>query len=266
MAKIAARCALRTRSLTRLLDIDQLLARHRYTFGDARMDGDDDAAAKAAAEKAAADKAAADKAAADAAAAAAKAAAENNGFPPNTPLEQMTADQREAYWKFQSRKHEERVKAYGGLTPEQIKDLQEKATKHDALERELMSEKDKAVAEAADKAKADVLAAFTPQLVRAEFKAALTGRVDPDKLEERLTTILEPLDITKFLNAAGAVDTDKVTAFVDNIAPVTGTSTTRRGPSATGHGSGTGNGGGSGSALSGREMYEQRHKKSTTNA
>jgi hypothetical protein len=63
-----------------------------------------------------------------------------------------------------------------------------------------------------------------PNLVRAEFKAALTGRVKAEELEQKVATIVDPLDTSKFLTADGtAVDAAKVTAFVDGIAPATGT-------------------------------------------
>jgi hypothetical protein len=58
----------------------------------------------------------------------------------------MTAEQQAAYWKHQSRKHEDRVKAFGGLTSRELTTLRETAKAHDALEYELMSDRDKTVA------------------------------------------------------------------------------------------------------------------------
>jgi hypothetical protein len=179
------------------------------------------------------------------------------GFPPNTPLEQMNGDQREAYWRFQARKHEGRVKALNGLTPEQLADLQDKATKHDALERELMSDKDKAIAEAKDNTAADVAAQFVPRLVNAELKAAAALKGVP---AESLSTALEYVDAAKFLDAKGEdVDTDKVAAFVESIAPATGTSTTSRlGP--TSHGLGARQPGNTKATVAtGAELYASRH-------
>jgi len=159
----------------------------------------------------------------------------DNGFPANTPIEQMNGEQREAYWRHYARKHEGTVKAFGGLTPDELTQLRDKAGKHDQLERDLLTGTEKAVAEAQDAAAADVAAVYVPRLVNAELKAAAALK---GISAESLSTALEYVDPAKFLNAKGEdVDTAKVTAFIDGIAPATGT--TRRGPSATGH---TGNG------------------------
>lgn len=207
----------------------QILDFHRATFGDARME--DDAEAAAAAAKAATEKAAADAKAKDAAD---KAAAEK-GYPDETPVEEMTSAQQAAYWKAQSRKHEDRAKSYGGLTPEALKALQEKATKHDALERELMSDKDKAVAEATDKANA----AAIPRVVKAEFKAAAKGVLSADQLK----ALLEDRDLTKYVDANGDPDETKIENLVKAFAPAKPAG--RVGPTAQGLGGrhGGGNGG-----------------------
>lgn len=228
------------------LDIDALLARHRGTFGAARMDADDDAAAQAAADAKAAADAAAAKAAAD------KAAAGDNGFPPNTPIEQMTADQREAYWKHQSRKHEERSKAFGNLNPETLRALQEKANKHDELERELMSDKDREIAQVREQERL----AATPRVVRAEFKAAAKGVLNA----EQLTALLEDRDLTKYVDANGDPDEDKIAKLVTAFAPAQESQDQRRrGPSPVGAGA---RGSASGPSLSaGADAYARRHGK-----
>lgn len=182
------------------------------------------------------------------------------GFPANTPLEQMTVEQREAYWKHHARKHEDRAKQFGDLTPAQLAELREKASRADALDEELASDKDKAVNEAKKAAKAEADAAYQPRLVRTEFRAALKGRVPDEHLEQRLTSITEPLDLSKFLNDAGDVDTAKVTAFVDNIAPVKGTPPSKKGPTVTGHGP-SGGGDSTLTGLSGSELYDRLHPK-----
>jgi hypothetical protein len=182
--------------------------------------------------------------------------ADDKGFPDGTPVAEMTIEQQAAYWRTQARKHEDRVKAVG-LTPEQVKELRDKATKHDALERELMSDKDKAVAEARETARREARAELVPSLVAAEFRAAAGNRIEP----ARLATILEPLDLSKFLTDTGEVDTDKVTAFVNGVAPGTGTGLQQppRGPSPSGQGRRDSSA--QPSVASGRERYAQRHGK-----
>lgn len=175
--------------------IDRLLAFHRATFGDARMEASgDDAAAAATAD-----------------AAAAAAAAESAGFPKDTPLTEMTVEQREAYWKHQARKHEDRVKGQS--------DYDAIRAERDALKAASLTDTEKAIeaakAAARDEAKAEAHAAILPQLVTAKFEALVAGRIPA----ERLTAILAPLDHTKFLTASGEVDTDKVQKYVDGLAP-----------------------------------------------
>lgn len=185
----------------------------------------------------------------------------DRGFPENTPVAEMTVEQQAAYWKHQSRRHEDRVKAYGGLTPEQLAELRTKAERADALDFELMSDKDKAVSEAAQNARWAAEAEIMPRLVDAEFRAAAAGRIEPDKL----ATILEPLDKSRFLTDNGDVDTDKVNAFVDGIAPDRGTEPPpRRGPSPAGHGRRDSSATPGQSVASGRELYRSRHPQKTT--
>lgn len=233
------------------------------------LGGDDtaDAAAQAAA-KATADaaKVAADQAAADAAAkAAADAAANEKGYPENTPVSEMTPDQRNAYdrhMRDQNRaKAQEWKSITGDMTPEQFRahmqDLQAKAARQDALERELMSDKDKAVAEATDTAKAAARAELLPDLVHAKFEAAAAGRLTG----EQISAILAPLDLKFFLDTSGKVDTAKVNTYVEQVAPAKGTNGTqppRLGPSSSGQGN-RGNSTTGASVASGRDLYLSKH-------
>lgn len=174
----------------------------------------------------------------------------DNGFPADTPISEMTGEQRENYWKHQARKHEATVKARGDYD-----DLKAKAAKHDALERELMSDKDKAVAEAKDSARAEAFAAVTPRLVAAEIRAAAAGRIEAD----RLAGLIAPLGDMAWFIKDGEVDTDKVSAFVNaSAAPA---AQQQKGPTAQGQGrrdSSTGP-----SLASGRELYLAQNKKRT---
>jgi hypothetical protein len=187
----------------------------------------------------------------------------DKGFPDGTPLERMTVEQREAYWKHYARKHENALKAFNGLTPEKLAELQEKAQRAEALEFDLMSDKDQAVAQAAAEARLVAEAELMPQLVAAEFRAELKGRIPDEQLPERLAALIEPLDLTKFVTGDGKVDTAKVAAFVANIAPATGTPSPTpppRGPSPSGLGQRPGSSA-SPSVASGRDIYRARHSR-----
>lgn len=177
------------------------------------------------------------------------------GYPANTPWRDMTAEQQVNYWQAQARKHEDRVKAYGGLTPDQLNDLQERAEQYDVLAAASQTDAERAVNEAAHNARLIAEAELMPRLVTAEFRAAAAGRLEPDKL----ATILEPLDLSKFLTDDGEVDTDKVTSYVDGIAPAKGNE--RQGPSSGGAGRRGSYTAGSGSVASGRDLFADRRAK-----
>lgn len=178
------------------------------------------------------------------------------GFPANTPLEQMSVEQREAYWKHQSRKHEDRAKAFKDLTPERLAELREKAEKHDALEQELMSDKDKAVADATKAAQDSADAKYRPLLAETAFRVAIGDRKTQDEVDD----FIADLNLSRFLTDDGHVDTAKVLARVEQFAPAKGTSgPAPKGPTFTGHGSGSG--GGSGTTGSGSDLYDRLHPK-----
>lgn len=180
--------------------------------------------------------------------------AENDrGYPENTPVAEMTDKQAAAYWRANARKHEDRVKAFGNLTPEELTTIRQRAGQFEALERESMSDKDKAVDEArrAEQAKA------TPRVVRAEFKASAKGVLSA----EQLTALLEDLDLSKYVDDKGEPDEDKIERKVKAFAPAAPARQT--GPSGAGLGGTTG-GGKPGDA--GRAMAAKRfpQKQSTS--
>ena len=132
-----------------------------------------------------------------------------NGFPENTALAEMTVEQREAYWKHNARKHEEAEKAYKALgkTPDEIKALLD-ASKPDS-EKALEAAREEGRAEA----RAEVNKTIADTLVASRLKSL-------DKKAEDFPA-LEALDLTKFTNDDGSLNTDKVTAVIDSIAPST---------------------------------------------
>ncbi len=214
-------------------------------------DDSDDAAAQA---QAAADNATAETAAAEKAAADAKSEFD---YPAETALHDMSPDQKAEYWREKAQTHERRAQASeraGRVSPERLAELKAKAKRADDLDYELSTDKDKAVANAKKSAAEGAAAEYLPRLVNAEFRAAAAGRIEP----ERLTTILEPLDMSKFLAADNSVDTAKVATFVNGIAPVMGTGKPPAvGPSSRGQGQR--NSSASPSVASGRDRYAQRH-------
>lgn len=135
----------------------------------------------------------------------------DTGTPTTQPANQINDDQAdEVDWKAEAekyqalmRKQEERAKANAAAAKELEK-----------LRREAMTDQEKAVAEARDQARAEVLAQVGARLVDAEVRAAAAGRqVDTDAL-------LEGLDRSRFLTDEGEPDREAIQAWVDRIAPV----------------------------------------------
>lgn len=78
-----------------------------------------------------------------------------------------------------------------------------------------MTEQERAVAEAVAAARMATLTEVGGRLAAAEMRVAAAGRLD----DQQLATILDTVDLAKFLDQDGEVDTSKVQAFVDGIAP-----------------------------------------------
>lgn len=187
---------------------------------------------------------------------------EQKGYPADTPFEQMTLEQKLAYQTDQAKKHENMLRAErrtyaeaGIKSPEDLASLLDKASKHDALEEELMSDKDRAIAEARKTAESETSSKFLSKLVNAEFRAASAGRVAADKLE----AALEFTDLAKFVKD-GEVDAEKVAKFVESLAP--SQDLRPRGPSSVGMGTRKPSGGAPGDQ--GRAQAEKRFGKTAS--
>lgn len=107
-------------------------------------------------------------------------------------------------WKALSKKNEDRAKA----NAEAAKEL-------DKFRQQSMTETEKAVEQARAEARTAALAEAGGKVARAEIRAAAAGRLDAAALE----VLVDGLNLAKFLDDDGEVDTAKVAAFVDGIAP-----------------------------------------------
>lgn len=192
---------------------------------------------QAAAEKQAAeDKAAADKKAAeDAAAEKARAAGvpanyatdpqgNSLGYPKETAVAEMKQDEQTAYWRHQSRRHEQRATewqdAAGGKTPSEVKTEREELTK---LRQAGMTDAEKKIDEAKESGRAEVRQEMAPKMARLAFDTALAHVPD-----ERRSTLIENLDLSKVITDSGDIDTDKVKTIAASLAePAKGGPTSR---------------------------------------
>lgn len=87
------------------------------------------------------------------------------------------------------------------------------AKKLEELEKQAMTDAEKAIAEAKAAARAEVLGEVGSKLVDAEVRAAAAGRpVDVDAL-------LEGLDRRRFITDDGEADRDSIASWIDRVAP-----------------------------------------------
>lgn len=187
---------------------------------------------------------------------------EPTGFPADTPLVEMTGEQREAYWKYQSRKHEDTKKSLekvlGDLKPEDITRLQEIEGKYNTLVESSSQEQTDhadALAQAKEQGAAEERKKFAPTLLDLEIRDLLGERYDAD----RLKTLLPALNIDTFFNAEGEVDGDAVKGCFDTLFPAVSSGDSSNPPARKKHGGhGAGDGTHTNSGNAGKSLYQER--------
>lgn len=133
------------------------------------------------------------------------------GYPQGTPLEQMSAEQRESYWKYHARQWESRAKERNDYDA-----LKAKADAHDQLVASQATETEKQIAAAKAAGYQEATARAAVVLVDAHVRAGLGQRLQPHQVE----ALASNLNHQHFLGADGlTVDAAKVLAFVDTVAP-----------------------------------------------
>lgn len=135
----------------------------------------------------------------------------DRGYPQGTPLEQMTADQREAYWKFHARQWEGRAKEKNDYDA-----LKEKAGQYDQLVASQASQTEQQITAARAEGYQQAAAKAAVVLVDAHIRAGLGGRLGPDQVE----VLASNLNHQHFLGPDGlSVDAAKVATFIATVAP-----------------------------------------------
>lgn len=144
-----------------------------------------------------------------------------HGYPENTPLTEMTVEQREAYWKHKARQHEDAWKSVRErrLTPEQVIEMQNRLNE---IDREQMTEHQREVDDARRAGGEEAAARLAPLLVRASIETALVRKA-PTLSDDEIRGKVEYLDLQRFLTDSGEVDTDKVSEWATaNTSPANG--------------------------------------------
>lgn len=179
------------------------------------------------------------------------------GFPENTPVREMTVDQRAAYYEHQSRRHEDRnkelLKITGGKYGDDLRALLDEREKLVDAQR---TDSERAVEDAKKATREATLREVGPKSVRTSFDLLLS-----DMDEQERNDAIDLLDLSKFLTETGEVDTAKVRKFASTItAPADKDKGTQRqdyGAGRRGHQAKSG-------VSAGADLYAAGRKKSTT--
>lgn len=150
------------------------------------------------------------------------------------------------------------------MSDDEIAELRAKAERADELERERMSDQEKAVAEAKDAARKEaeekVRAEYLPKLQEANLRAIAATVLSEDQLESWISTV----DMSKFVDEQGTVDTDEV---MGRLTAMFGDSDARGGDRRKNGGYANwghtfkNNEGVAGGVEAGRELYKSRYNK-----
>lgn len=107
-------------------------------------------------------------------------------------------------WKAAARKHEDRAKANAKAV-----------TELEQLRQQTMTDTERAIETAKAEARQSVLGEVGGKIAAAEIRAAAAGRMAPEQLD----TLVAGLNLGSFVGDDGEVDRDKVSAFIEGIAP-----------------------------------------------
>lgn len=172
-------------------------------------------------------------------------------FPANTPVKDMKPEEQAAYHLPQSRKHENRAKSFGEWTPEKIRQLEQE---RDNLRAKGQTDSEKELDKVREEGRVEVRAELNRVTATHALEKALAGRTaDP--------SALLGLNVAAKFVVNGQVDQDAIAAWVEANSAAT-TTQQKKNPD-LGNGN-RGNAGGAGKSVSsGRDLYADRHKKSS---
>lgn len=134
----------------------------------------------------------------------------DRGYPENTPLVEMSVEQREAYWRHHARKWEDTAKARADYD-----ELKTRAEQYDALLATTQTDHERAVEEARKAGRSEALTAAGDQLVEQWIRAAAANRLPQDTVNG----LLKDLNLSNFYTQTNGVNTDKVWSLVNSLIP-----------------------------------------------
>ena len=164
----------------------------------------------------------------------------DKGYPDDTPVAEMTAEQQAAYWKHMARKHENTAKAR--------RDYDDVVAERDELKRATMTDGEKALAEARNRGRAEALT----EAVRVQIDTHIDSRVTDTETADILKAAVNP---STFVDG-GTIKTDALTAYLNAVTLAKGDTAPVRDPH-------QGNRNPAPTRVSGRDRYAARYNKKT---
>lgn len=180
------------------------------------------------------------------------------GYPKDTRVAEMTAEQRAEYWKHQSQKHEGRYKnLVGDRSFDDVrKDLDELAE----IKKSQQTPAEQALAEAREAGKAEAIKESSSKAATAIFRVALQAQGHDEK---DIDDLVENFNVANFIGEDGDVDTDKLSTFAKRFTPAGTADDKRRRDFGGGHRNGSSQ---KTRGAAGKAEAERRFKKTTTDA
>lgn len=147
------------------------------------------------------------------------------GFPPNTPVAEMTPEQKAAYGRHKDAERRAATQAWkqvtGERTPEQLKaDLEELQTLRDSKK----TESDRAIEEAEKRGRESATTQSLNTAAKAILRANLSAQGYTDESDDgdegELTELTDSIDVKRFI-VNGDIDVDKLSTFAKKFSPTT---------------------------------------------
>lgn len=146
----------------------------------------------------------------------------DRGFPPDTPIAEMTDAERANYFKFHDRRKSDTLKAYQGITPEQALQWKQEA---EEARRQQMQPSERALEDARSEASAAAAQQAAEQWAPQLAEAVVSQFVTDEKARPAVMAGLNPMTFVK----DGKFDKDALIGHLTGLAAAFGGSTAASG-------------------------------------
>lgn len=146
------------------------------------------------------------------------------GFPPATPVDDMTDSEKAAYWRNEAKKQQKRAEKFEKLgDPDKIRaDLDAAEQAAEDARRAAQTDHERAIEDARNEGRAAGIAEGSSKWLKDAVQShiALLAQAPgeaPDDTRARVNGVLQYIDPTQFVGDDGALDADKLTNFATSL-------------------------------------------------